>query len=156
MSTRATVAEHRYAILLQLLRTSEAIWNASRLFFAQWGISPSQFNVLNVLDSRSDGLLQIELSRELITHRSNVTGLVDRLERRGLVTRMAVPNDRRAYQIRITRAGTKLLRQILPEYHSKANAALRSMSRGQLNQFSHHLTAIDNAANRIAIQLNES
>ena len=156
MSTQATVAEHRYSTLLQLLRTSEAIWNASRLFFARWDISPSQFNVLNLLHNRSDGLSQIELSRELITHRSNVTGLVDRLEKRGLVARRAVPNDRRAYQVRITRAGTNLLRRILPEYHSKANAALQSMSRGQLKQFSHHLTAIDAAANCIATQLNES
>src|SRR5438874_74225 len=34
----------RYQALLQLLRTAEALWNASRNFFARWDLSPSQFN----------------------------------------------------------------------------------------------------------------
>ena len=69
----------RYRALLQLLRTSDTVWNASRLFFARWDLGPSQFNVLNLLHGVA-GLSQTELSRELIMHRSNVTGLVDRLE----------------------------------------------------------------------------
>jgi hypothetical protein len=39
----------RYPALLQLLRTAENLWNASRLFFGRWDLSPSQFNVLNLL-----------------------------------------------------------------------------------------------------------
>lgn len=73
----------RYQALLQLLRTADCLWNASRVFFARWELSPSQFNVLNLLSDQPDGLSQIKLGCLLITHRSNVTGLVDRLERRG-------------------------------------------------------------------------
>src|SRR5687768_9528186 len=78
----------RYASLLQVLRTAETVWNASRVFFGRWDISPSQFNVLNLLRG-SEGISQIELSTLLIMHRSNVTGLVDRLEERKLVKRQA-------------------------------------------------------------------
>src|ERR1043166_6368679 len=73
----------RYGALLQLLRTAEALWNSSRLFFARWDLSPSQFNVLNLLCDHPDGCTQIELSRQLIMHRSNLPGLIDRLEQLG-------------------------------------------------------------------------
>ena len=110
----------RYRALLQLLRTAETLWNASRVFFARWELSPSQFNVLNLLQARPDGCTQIELSRQLIMHRSNVTGLVDRLEKRGVLQRKDNTTDRRAYVIVLTAAGRKLMREMLPHYHQAA------------------------------------
>ena len=106
----------RYQALLQLLRTADSLWNSSRVFFGRWNLSPSQFNVLNLLVNQPEGLSQIELGRLLITHRSNVTGLVDRLAKRGLVKRKDAAEDRRAYRIVLTAAGRKLVQQILPEY----------------------------------------
>jgi DNA-binding MarR family transcriptional regulator len=110
----------RYEALLQLLRTADSLWNSSRLFFAQWRLSPSQFNVLNLLHDRPNGLSQIELGRLLITHRSNITGLVDRLQKRGLLQRKDAAGDRRAYRIVLSPAGRKLVQQILPEYYRVA------------------------------------
>ena len=110
----------RYPALLQLLRTAENLWNASRVFFGRWDLSPSQFNVLNLLSGEPDGLSQIEISRLLIMHRSNATGLIDRLEQRGLLQRRATPGDRRAYRVVLTPAARLLLRQILPDYYRLA------------------------------------
>src|SRR5208283_5056777 len=109
-----------YRALMELLRTADTVWNASRVFFESWDLSPSQFNVLNLLRFNPAGLSQTDLSRQLIMHRSNVTGLVDRLEQRGLVTRRAVEADRRAYSVVLTVAGTKLLVDILPQYYEDA------------------------------------
>jgi DNA-binding MarR family transcriptional regulator len=106
--------------LLQLLRTAETLWNASRVFFDRWEISPSQFNVLNLLYLNPDGCTQIELSRQLIMHRSNVTGLVDRLEKRGLLQRKDSSTDRRAYKVVLTASGRKLIEKILPDYYTAA------------------------------------
>jgi DNA-binding MarR family transcriptional regulator len=111
----------RYQALLQLLRTADTLWGASRLFFARWNLSPSQFNILNLLLDQPGGLSQIELGRLLITHRSNVTGLVDRLEKRGLATRNDAAEDRRAYRVVLTSNGRKLVQQILPEFHDLAD-----------------------------------
>ena len=110
----------RYNALLQLLRTADTLWNSSRLFFARWDLSPSQFNVLNLVCDRPDGMSQIELGRRLIMHRSNVTGLIDRLEQRGLVRRKDADGDRRAYRIVATPAGAKLVRAIVPQYYRMA------------------------------------
>ncbi len=122
MNSPAASPSARYHALLDLLRTAESIWNASRTFFAQWDISPSQFNILNLLRDQPEGLSQTDLSRELITHRSNVTGLVDRLEARKLVERRASATDRRAWRVVLTQEGHHLLGEILPLYYEVAEA----------------------------------
>ena len=109
-----------YRALMELLRAADTVWDASRVFFERWDLSPSQFNVLNLLRLNPGGLSQTDLSRQLIMHRSNVTGLLDRLERRGLVARREVAADRRAYNVVLTSAGVRLLRAILPRYYQEA------------------------------------
>jgi DNA-binding MarR family transcriptional regulator len=121
-------ADLRYTALLHLLTTADTVWNASRLFFARWELGPSQFNILNLLGGEPDGLSQIELGRRLIMHRSNVTGLVDRLEKRGLVKRRDAAGDRRAYRVVLTPAGRKLLAEIYPHYRAAAEAAWNGLS----------------------------
>ena len=132
----------RYRALLQLLRTAETLWNVSRLFFARWDLSPSQFNILNLLCDRPEGCTQIELSRLLIMHRSNVTGLVDRLEARGLVQRRDSAHDRRVYRVISTAAGKKLLQQILPRYYAAAEEVWGTLPARRANQLINELTRI--------------
>ena len=142
MTTLPNEPGPRYEPLLQLLRTSEVVWNASRIFFARWAVSPSQFNVLNLLEAYPAGLTQVELSRTLIMHRSNVTGLVDRLEERGLVRRCAQANDRRAYRVTLTAAGQKLVRAIHPHYFAAAEEVWGKISAGQAKELAAILAEI--------------
>jgi len=142
----------RYQALLQLLRTADRIWNTSRLFFERWELSPSQFNVLNLLHDHPDGLSQIELSRQLIMHRSNVTGLVDRLERRGLVQRNDLAGDRRAYRVVLTKRAAALLQQILPHYYRRADEVWESMSTERVSQLTTDLKQLSENAESIGAQ----
>ncbi len=120
MKGQGSVPGPKYQALIELLRTAETLWNASRVFFDQWDLSPSQFNVLNVLYEQPEGCTQVSLSRQLIMHRSNITGLVDRLEARGLVRRQESPGDRRAFNVVLTPAGRKLVLSIQPHYYKAA------------------------------------
>lgn len=122
MKTKTSSSGAHYEALLQLLRTSETLWNVSRIFFDQWKLSASQFNILNLLHLNPDGCTQVELSRLLIMHRSNITGLVDRLEKRRLLQRQDNPADRRAYKVVLTATGRKLIEKILPDYYAAAEA----------------------------------
>src|SRR5437773_10381945 len=140
----------RYRALLQLLRTAETLWNVSRLFFARWDLSPSQFNILNLLCDRPDGCTQIELSRSLIMHRSNVTGLVDRLEARGLVQRRDSAHDRRAYRVVLTTAGKRLLQQILPRYYAAAEQVWGALPVARTHQLVSELTRVCANAEKVA------
>lgn len=140
----------RYQALLQLLRTADIIWNTSRLFFARWELSPSQFNVLNLLRGAPAGLSQTELSRELITHRSNLTGLVDRLEQRGLVRRRETAGDRRAYRVVLTPAAERVLEEVLPEYYEKAQQVWGAQAEARLSELLNELREVARNAERVA------
>lgn len=145
----------RYSALLAVLKTSEVLWNSSRIFFAQWDLSPSQFNVLNLLRQNPKGLSQTELSQTLITHRSNVTGLVDRLEKRELVSRHETPGDRRAYKVQITRKGHILTSEILPSYYSIAEQVCGDITKDQLDDLRKVLSSLERNADVITKQLEE-
>ena len=143
----------RYEALVNLLRTVDTIWNASRVFFTRWELSPSQFNVLNVLSGKSDGLSQVELGRRLLMHRSNVTGLVDRLEARGMVKRQDNPNDRRAYNVVLTSSGENVVRQILPHYYRAAEEVWGDIPKKRAEEMVTGLIAVCVNAERIAAEL---
>ena len=143
MSNSSTGATTRYDALLQLLRAANSLWEASRVFFEQWDLSPSQFNILNLLSLNPAGLSQTDLGRQLLTHRSNVTGLIDRLEKRGLVRRKEVSADRRAYRVVLTKKGSRLLMTILPHYHRQADHVwdgVRPAQIGELLETLDHVT----------------
>ncbi len=153
MKTKAEPdASPRYQALLQLLRTADTVWNASRLFFSRWDLGPSQFNVLNLLHLSPEGLSQTELSRQLIMHRSNLTGLIDRLEKRGLVRRQDVAADRRAYRVVLTRAGAELLREILPRYYEGADRVWNKLPARRAAQLVADLRQVAQNVERIAVE----
>lgn len=140
----------RYQALIGLLRTAETLWNSSRAFFARWDLSPSQFNILNLLYEQPDGYSQIALSRALIMHRSNITGLVDRLEARGLVKRVENPEDRRAFKVVLTPAGKKLVHTIQPHYYEAAEVVWSGIPVARAEQILKELQGISESAEKIA------
>ena len=150
MDRDSLVSGPRYEALLQLLRTADTLWNASRVFFARWNLSPSQFNVLNLLADHPKGVSQIELGRLLVMHRSNVTGLIDRLETRGLVQRRDHLTDRRAFNVLLTPAGRKLIRQIEPHYRKAAAGVWGDVPVRRVNQLLSELVTVSANAERIA------
>jgi DNA-binding MarR family transcriptional regulator len=139
-----------YQSSLELFRISESLWESSRVFLARWGLSPSQFNILNLLLGRPDGCQQGELSRELIMHRSNVTGMVDRLSARGLVQRQDAPTDRRAFNVVLTDAGKELLRQIQPEYYESLEEIWTGLGVDEAKALVLKLQTIAGKANEVA------
>lgn len=73
----------------------------------QQGLSVTQVHMLAVLADRDLGMRQLAGVLEL--EKSSVTGLVDRAERRGLVRRVAVPDNRRAIHVTLTPTGRSLV-----------------------------------------------
>ena len=95
-----------------------------KVFFAQRGYLPSCGAALDLSPVQCHVLHLIEPDRPLPMRRladtlscdaSNVTGLVDRLESRGLVRRAPSPDDRRVKVIQLTPAGTRLRGQMLKQ-----------------------------------------
>jgi DNA-binding MarR family transcriptional regulator len=65
-----------------------------------------------------------ELTRELLVTAGNVTGLVDRLEARGLVERRPVPEDRRAMRVALTGRGRRVARRAIPRHRRDVESLL--------------------------------
>ena len=153
MGSKRLTPGPRYEALVQLLQTADTLWSASRVLFNRWGLNPSAFNILYLLEGEPEGLTQIELSRRLLMHRSNVTGLVDRMEARGLVERRESPGDRRAYQVVLAADGAKLLRRILPVYYEVAEQVWGRLSLDRTRRLVEDLAEVSARTERIAASM---
>jgi len=79
---------------------------------AEFEMSPMQAHVLRLLEP-GEPLPMRTLARKLCCDASNVTGIVDRLEERGLVRRAAAPSDRRVRMLVVTESGLAVRRRML-------------------------------------------
>lgn len=96
----------------------------------QFDITLPQFDVLAELEYLGRPLTMTELSRRLMVSNGNVTGVVDRLVREGLVERSPSSADRRVHLIRLTCRGTEIFRRIA-ESHERWIADLLSGLSGE-------------------------
>lgn len=123
------LASINHEALLSLVRTSSLMQKLSDRFFSRFGLTDVQFNILMILkEHRKEGLSQQELSEHLIVTKSNVVGLIDRLERGGYVTREAHPSDRRFNQIVLTSKGEKLEAKIEESYFKEVDKMMSVLS----------------------------
>ncbi len=134
-------------LVVQTLRTHNALLRASRRLFRPYGLSEAQFNVLHVLHDAGDALTQRELSEILVVDRSNVTGLIDRMEKAAWVRRAPVPEDRRAYRIVLTPAGRKLWQTVHPVYAAAAHQLAAPLTAAALTTTLRSLATLEAEAN---------
>ncbi len=103
---REPVSKQRLRLWLRLLTASRFIeHNVRDKLRTDFATTLPRFDVLAALFRNSKGLKMSELSQALKVSNGNVTGIVDRLVEDGLIVRVAVPGDRRAYLVRLTRRG---------------------------------------------------
>jgi DNA-binding MarR family transcriptional regulator len=114
-------------VFLHLLRAGDEACRVVESHLAEHGISHGRFMVLMLLLDKSSNCPQPHTPAELadLSHvtRATMTGLVDTLERDGLVTREPDPTDRRMMVVNLTEKGRLLLQKILP-HHFKRMASL--------------------------------
>ena len=77
-----------------------------------------RFDLMAQLERSSEGLKMNELSRRMMVTGGNVTGITDQLVKEGLVERMLQPGDRRAFRVRLTRAGGKAFTEMAREHEA--------------------------------------
>lgn len=73
----------------------------------QWGSTLPRFDLMAQLERAPEGLRMNELSRRMMVTGGNVTGITDQLEGEGLVERVEVEGDRRAFRVRLTAQGRR-------------------------------------------------
>src|SRR6266852_8375973 len=106
--------------LRSLVHTLGLLDKVMQPYFARFGISGSQWGVLrNLHRAEQEGLpslRQTDLSGRLLIRPPSVTGVVDRLERAGLVARDSSPTDLRAKRVSLTPQGRRLIDRVLQNH----------------------------------------
>jgi len=105
------------AVFHSFLRLWGRLRQVQEPYFARFGISPSHWGILRVLQRAELGgeeeLSLKEVSARMLIQPPSVTGVVDRMERQGLVRRIASQTDRRVRHLSLTPQGRDLVAKVL-------------------------------------------
>ena len=98
--------------MLNILRTNDRFQNRFGRLFREYGLTPSQYNILRILRGEGKPLPSLEVADRMIQVVPAITGLIDRLEKAGFVSRHRCEQDRRVVYVEITENALKLLEKM--------------------------------------------
>ena len=101
----------------------------------QFDTTLPRFDLMAQLERNPDGLKMNELSRRMMVTGGNVTGITDQLVTEGLVERMEVDGDRRAYRVRLTARGHKVFGEMARQHEGWIVAAFEALSPREVESF---------------------
>lgn len=116
-----------------LSKAYQRAWGIMREEIESYDLTPPQFGLLAFLWLQ-DGLTQVELSEKGQIDRTTVGGLIDRLEKLGLVERKPHPQDRRAYKIHLTSLGKSLEAPLSECADRSLSKFTQSLSHQEINE----------------------
>ena len=97
------------------------------------GLSPTQYNVLRILRGAGDcGAACKDIGARMVTPDPDITRLIDRLEKRGLVTRGRSASDRRRVPVQITAEGLKLVGELDRPISDSCGRIMSPLNSGEL------------------------
>ncbi|HXX33541.1 MAG TPA: MarR family transcriptional regulator [Thermodesulfobacteriota bacterium] len=125
-------------IMQSLRRIFKSIQDYSQEVSNKFGITGPQLWVLKII-SGNENLSLGELSKRMYLHPSSITGLVDRLEKKGYMLRDRGQEDRRVIKVQLTSEGKKLVRKAPNPIQGKMIYGLRKLRKGKLNLLYHSI-----------------
>jgi DNA-binding MarR family transcriptional regulator len=155
LETRAVDEDHQSLKLwLRLLSCATHIENNIRSRLREeFDTTLPRFDLMAQLQRHPDGLRMGELSKRMMVTGGNVTGVTDQLEKEGLVTRVPIPGDRRAYAVKLTTAGRRTFARMATVHEIWIDELLGGLTPQEKDKFGrllskvkHHLTDGDDAS----------
>ena len=129
------------AAFLDLLRTTDLLSRGPAQVLKNEDLSSTQYNVLRILRGAPEGLACGEIGNRMITRDPDITRLLDRLEKRGLISRARHTKDRRMVLTRITSEGLKLLSRLDEPVQESHRRQLGHLGRERLRQLAELMSA---------------
>jgi DNA-binding MarR family transcriptional regulator len=117
----------------------------AKQFFSNFLSSEAQFNIMMVLKYAAKPLTQSELGEQLLVDKSNITGLLDRMEKVGLIRRLSVPEDRRCYHIDLTESGRAILEKVEQPYRNYVKKLMATFSAQEIDDINRYMTRLEKA-----------
>ncbi len=147
--SREPDSKARLRLWLRLLKLSRRIDARVRENLrVEFATTLPRFDVMSALNRYPGGLKMSQLSQVLRVSGGNVTGIVDRLADDGLAERVAVPGDRRAAMVRLTRAGRAEFARQAVAHEGWIDALLGDVGRDEAEEMSQRLARLGAPENR--------
>lgn len=125
-------AVYSLALIYNVLREKVTV------YLDDFGLTPGKFNVLFTIKhrGREQGISQVDVSKQLIVTKANLTKLIIKLEKDGLVARSSLAGDKRVNILKITPKGARLLDQVWDGYNAILKDLLAGFSENQRKMLS--------------------
>ena len=139
----ATIAAIR--VYVKLLRASHAVVARTLPRLAEMGLTHTQLGVLEAI-LHLGPLTQRDLTRKVLTSPGNLTDVIDKLAKRGLVERVACKEDRRSVWVVLTDSGRTFIEGLFPDHANDIAAAMTSVTGADLAELDRLLRLLGTGA----------
>ena len=102
-------------MMRELSRAYQAFTDYSAKHIRKLNLTPSQFDVIATLGN-TDGMNMTDLAAKTLVTKGTLTGIIDRLEKKGIVARVIPPENRRSFTIILTPEGEKTFNTVFPAH----------------------------------------
>ncbi|MFA6102158.1 MAG: MarR family transcriptional regulator [Victivallaceae bacterium] len=138
-------ADRDHEALMGVWWTGILLKKRAKHFFSNFLSSEVQFNIMMVLKYAEKPLTQSELGEQLLVDKSNITGLLDRMEKSGLIRRLSVPDDRRCYHIELTGTGREILEKVEQPYRDYVKKLMAEFSAKEIDDINRYMARLEKA-----------
>src|SRR6266849_7278450 len=130
-------------IFVALLQTADAVGQEAEQLLKAAGLTGAQYNVLRILrGAEPEGLACRGIGDRMISHDPDITRLLDRMEKRGVILRERQTDDRRVVKTRITAQGLSLLKTLDQPVHDLHKRQFRHLPAARLKTLSELLEEV--------------
>ena len=105
---------------LMLMKITKAIQERVKREMSTHELNISEFSVLEVLYLHGKQTIQ-QIGNHILISSGSMTYVIDKLEQKGLLNRIACPDDRRVIHVLLTEDGTRLMQEIMPTHRDLVN-----------------------------------
>ena len=138
---KATTQEPFLAVLRELAQAYHAFSAYSAAHVRQLGLTPAQFDVIATLGN-TQGMPLSQLAQKTLITKGTLTGIIDRLDEKGLVRREVPVSDRRSFRAVLTPEGEVIFSRVFPAHIVYLRQAFADVDADDLEQVRRTLRAL--------------
>jgi DNA-binding MarR family transcriptional regulator len=124
--------KHFMRVVRELMECAQGFERVSNTHIRELGLTPAQFDIVATLGN-TDGMSCKELGERTLITKGTLTGVLDRLEDKGLLTRHASAEDGRSWTLKLTRKGQSLFESVFPAHIDYLRPYFAAFAEGELD-----------------------